>query len=295
MFSHSNKPARGIIFTISGVVLGLIVGVLIKRTASEASLITVLFYRFVFSIPLLLCFCVFLKGKNFLKIEEKKTMLFRLACGLAGMVFWMLSIRNLPLGQATALFQSSVLFVTILSPFLLGELVCRYRWISVITGIFGVLILTNPFSQSASFALVYGICAAVCGALLSIVLRRLGKSDSALSVALIYNSIASIFITIIVLLVPSQFDSINGNVFYELVLLGVITSFSQLFFTGAYHYVDAVVISSLRYLQVPLAALTGFVIFSETLGINEVLGAAIVVFSCSIISWREVLVKNKAD
>ena len=72
MFSHANKPARGIIFTISGVVFGLIVGVLIKRTASEASLLTVLFYRFVFSIPLLLCFCVYSKGKNFLKIEEKK-------------------------------------------------------------------------------------------------------------------------------------------------------------------------------------------------------------------------------
>ena len=222
-------------------------------------------------------------------------MLLRLACGLAGMVFWALSIRNLPLGQATALFQSSALFVTILSPFLLGELIGRYRWASVITGIFGVLILTNPFSQSASFALVYGICAAVFGALLSIVLRRLGKSDRALSVALIYNSVASIFLTIIVLLVPSQFDHINGNVFYELVILGIITSFSQLFFTGAYHYVDAVVVSSLRYLQVPLAALTGFVIFSETLAVNEALGAAIVIFSCSIISWREVVSRNKTD
>ena len=102
----------------------------------------------------------------------------------------------------------------------------------------------------------------------------------------------AILITTIVLLVPSHFDNTSGNVFYELALLGVITSFSQVFFTGAYHYLDAVVVSSLRYLQVPLAALTGFVIFSETLSINEVLGGAIVVFSCFIISLREVYEKN---
>ena len=75
------------IFVISGVFLGLLVGVLIKRTASEASLITVLFYRFVFSIPLLLCFCLIFRERKFLNIKQKKTMLFRVACGSAGMVF----------------------------------------------------------------------------------------------------------------------------------------------------------------------------------------------------------------
>ena len=69
--------------------------------------------------------------KNFLKIEEKNDAV-PVGCG-CGMVLDVIN-RNLPLGQATALFQSSVLFVTILSFFYLG-LVCRYRWISVITGI----------------------------------------------------------------------------------------------------------------------------------------------------------------
>ena len=49
-----------------------------------------------------------------------------------GNVFWVEARRNLSLGQATALFQSSVIFVTILSPFLLQETVGIYRWSSVV-------------------------------------------------------------------------------------------------------------------------------------------------------------------
>ena len=91
------------------------------------------------------------------------------------MVFWVLAIRNLPLGQASALFQSSAIFVTILSPFLLLEPVGIYRWASVLLGLFGIILLTDPFSGYASFNIIYGVLAALAGAFLSIGLRRLGK------------------------------------------------------------------------------------------------------------------------
>ena len=79
----------------------------------------------------------------------------------------------------------------------------------------------------------------------------------------------------------------QGSVFRDLVFLGIITSFSQIFLTGAYHYVDAVVVSSLRYLQVPLAGLTAFLLFAEFMTLIEITGAIIVILSCLLISWRE--------
>ena len=75
--------------------------------------------------------------------------------GFTGLVLWMLAIRNLPLGQATALFQSSVIFVTILSPLLLNENVGFFRWSSVILGLIGIFILTDPFSEEVSLNIIY--------------------------------------------------------------------------------------------------------------------------------------------
>ena len=288
MFTYDKRPVRGIIFVITGVVLGLLVGVLIKKIATEVNLVTTLFYRFVFSVPLLLLFAILGRGKVALKIIEKRTMVLRVLCGLSGMLFWVLAIRNLPLGQATALFQSSVIFVTILSPFLLFERVGWYRWTAVFVGLTGILILTNPFSQAASFEILYGVLAAVAGALLSIILRRLGKSENSLSVALVYNAIAAGLMVGTVLVFPLQLDRVQNSVFRDLVFLGIITSFSQIFFTGAYHYVDAVVVASLRYLQVPLAGLTAYILFTEIMTLPEISGAVIVMCSCLLISWREV-------
>ena len=110
MFVHERRPVRGIIFIILSVVFGLIAGLLIKKSAEDASLITTLLYRFVFAVPPLLAFAILARGKLALKVYQKKMMLMRIIFGFTGMVFWVLAIRNLPLGQASALFQSSAIF-----------------------------------------------------------------------------------------------------------------------------------------------------------------------------------------
>ena len=293
MLLRNKRPLIGITFSIVSVFLGLASGLLIKKVSIEANLITTLFYRFVFSVHLLLLFAVYARGWSAFKISQKKTMAFRTIFGFSGMVLWMLAIRNLPLGQATALFQSSVIFVTLLSPFLLNENVGFFRWSSVILGLVGIIILTDPFSEKVSFNVIYGILAAVAGAFLSITLRRLGKGDHSISVALVYNALAALVMLCVVFISPSSYHIEGNEVWMDLILLGIVTSVSQFFFTGAYHYVDAVVVSSMRYIQVPLAGFFGYLLFSEIMTLSEILGALIVISSCLIIGWRELI--NQKD
>tara|TARA_B100001093_G_scaffold104117_1_gene96317 strand:- start:418 stop:1299 length:882 start_codon:yes stop_codon:yes gene_type:complete len=291
MFVYEKKPLRGIVFVLASVFLGLMAGLLIKKTAVETNLVTTLLYRFVFSVPLLLLFAVLVRKKEVFKISQKKTMLMRIVFGFLGMVFWILAIRNLPLGLAAALFQSSAIFVTMLSPIFLQEKVGIYRSASVILGLVGIFLLTDPFSSSISFEIIYGFLAAISGAFLSISLRRLGKADHSLSVALIYNASAALVILLFVIINPASYFVANRIVLMDLIYLGLVTSFSQIFFTGAYHYVDAIIVTSLRYLQVPLAGLLAFVFFEELMTFYEILGASIVIGSCLIIGWREVYFK----
>ena len=84
----------------------------------------------------------------------------------------------MPLGMATALFQSSVIFITLLAPIFLGEKVGIYRWTAVIAGLAGVVIITDPFAGAMSWYALYGIGAALVGAGLSLMLRQLGKGDA---------------------------------------------------------------------------------------------------------------------
>ena len=277
----------GITCTLTAVVLGLVSGILVKKVGTDVTVITTLFYRFLFSVPLLLIFAIIARKSQFLKIEQKKTLLLRIIFGLSGISFWFLAVRSMPLGQATTLFQSSVIFVTLLSPFLLNEKVGWFRWAAVLTGLIGIIIVTDPFSSAMSIAVIYGILAASSGAILAILLRRLGRRDKPTSIALWYNFSGTIVIAVIIIIMPKQLSSIGGQTLIDLILLGAVASVLQIFFTTAYKYLDAVVVSSMRYIQIPLSGFAGYLLFSESMSLNQILGAIIIICSCLVIAWRE--------
>ena len=162
-----------------------------------------------FSLPILFAVAIYSRGRAWLQINQRKTMCLRVVFGFCGIMFWFLSLRNMPFGLATTLFQSSVIFITLMSPFLLGEKVGFYRWSAVIAGLLGVVVITNPFSGSMTGAVLYGVGAALAGAGLSIVLRRLGRKDSPISVACWYNGSGFITMSIVVLIFPSQFHMVS--------------------------------------------------------------------------------------
>ena len=277
----------GITCTLTAVVLGLVSGILVKKVGTDVTVITTLFYRFLFSVPLLLIFAIIARKSQFLKIEQKKTLLLRIIFGLSGISFWFLAVRSMPLGQATTLFQSSVIFVTLLSPFLLNEKVGWFRWAAVLTGLIGIIIVTDPFSSAMSIAVIYGILAASSGAILAILLRRLGRRDKPTSIALWYNFSGTIVIAVIIIIMPKQLSSIDSQILIDLILLGAVASVLQIFFTTAYKYLDAVVVSSMRYIQIPLSGFAGYLLFSESMSLNQILGAIIIICSCLVIAWRE--------
>ena len=195
----------------------------------------------------------------------------------------------MPLGMATALFQSSVIFITLLAPIFLGEKVGIYRWTAVVAGLAGVVIITDPFSGAMSWYALYGIGAALVGAGLSLMLRQLGKGDAPASVVAWYNLVGFGVLSVIVMILPDQMQSINQSILIDLVILGVIGSALQIVMTTAYGYSDAVVVASMRYVQMPISGIIGYFVFAEIMSASEIIGALVIIASCLVIAWRELV------
>lgn len=273
--------------TFLTIMFGVVTGLCVRSIGDSAPLVTVLMYRFVASVPLLFLLALAFRGRQMFQINAKRTMVVRIAFGCVAMSLWFTSLRLLPLGQATALFQSSVIFVTIFSPFLLGERIGIYRWSAVVTGMSGIVLLTNPFDGGFSFNVVFGIGGAMAGAALSILLRRLGKADNPFSIALWYNGTGGVLLSILALSVGAPMVVPDATIMTTLVLLGVVASGLQLAITTAYKFAEAVVVASLRYMQIPLAALVAYLALGETVTVSEVVGGIVVISSCLFIVWRE--------
>ena len=287
-------PAQmvGVLCTLSAVACGLITGLIVKFLSDDLSLLTTLFYRFLFCLPLLLCTALWVRGRDFYKLKQKKTMLVRIVFGLSGILLWFLALRSISLGQATALFQSSVIFVTLASPFVLAERVGPYRMCAVLVGMVGIILLTDPFSSPLSGGVLYAVFGAVVSAGLSLSLRRLGKQDEPVTIALLHNAAGFSVWSVCLLLFPEQMQMPENSQWFLLIALGVFSALLQLSFTTAYRFSDAVVVVTLRYLQVPSAGILGFILFSEVPGYLQATGAAIVIASCMFIVWREFVISR---
>ena len=287
------KSLTGVFLSMLAVLFAVLTGILLKKLGSDINLVTTLFYRFLFSIPILTGYAVYIRGRDFLQINQRRILALRTILGCCGITFWFLSLRSMPFGMATALFQSSVIFVTLFSPLFLGESVGIYRWSAVVAGLSGVVIITDPFSGNMSLYVFYGIAAALAGAALSLVLRQLGKGDAPASVAVWYNLAGFVLLSILVVVFPNQLQSISKDVFVDLILLGVVGSALQIAITTAYKHSEAVVVASMRYLQMPLSAVVGYFLFAEVMSPKEIIGALVIILSCLVIAWRELLRMRK--
>lgn len=105
-----------------------------------------------------------------------------LAVGMLSLFVY--SLQTLPLTETYAIFLCAPLIVTALSALLLHERVDWHRWLAVILGLLGVLIMLRPSaSHFVSFGAAAALGSALCYSLSAITIRTLARSESTLSVA----------------------------------------------------------------------------------------------------------------
>ena len=283
----------GIILMLTMVLAALIMSGLVKSLNDDVNFRLMLFCRFIFSLPILYAFGWYVRGNNLMKIKSRNILFCRVSIGLIGICLWFSALQNAEFGQVTALTQSSALFVALFAPIFLSEKIGAWRISAIISGLIGIILITNPFDGALTVGVYLALGSGVNGAILSIILRKLGNTDEPVSVAIWHNSIGAIVFGISLLLVTPELPIFNFNLLFVLITIGVAGSFLQLTFTYAFKFGEAVVLAPIRYLSVPGAIVAGLIIWSEVPSNLEILGSCITVMSCVVIAWRELI--KKAD
>ena len=283
----------GIILMLTMVLAALIMSGLVKSLNDDINFRLMLFCRFIFSLPILYAFGWYVRGNDLMKIKSRNILFCRVSIGLIGICLWFSALQNAEFGQVTALTQSSALFVALFAPIFLSEKIGAWRVSAIISGLMGIILITNPFDGALTVGVYLALGSGVNGAILSIILRKLGNTDEPVSVAIWHNSIGAIVFGISLLLVTPELPIFNFNLLFVLITIGVAGSFLQLTFTYAFKFGEAVVLAPIRYLSVPGAIVAGLIIWSEVPSNLEILGSCITVMSCVVIAWRELI--KRAD
>ena len=60
----------------------------------------------------------------------------------------------------------------------------------------------------------------------------------------------------------------------------------------SYKYAEATILVTIRYLAIPLAVVFGYIIWEETLNINQIFGGILILMACILITFREIKSKK---
>ncbi len=277
---------------------------IIKSLAGEVDFLITLFARFVYSLPILFILAFIGRKKLFLQINNWNNIFIRSLFGFVTMIMVFSSLQLIPIGLTTALAQSSAIYVTLLSPLILGEKIGLIRWTAVIAGLIGVFLMINPISiiektsELSSLGLLLAFTSAITHAGLALILRKIGKTEHPASTALIHNLITSVIIILTIIFFGTKFYGTPGKfgieilitpnfIFFTLIFLGLVGSLVQYLMAQSYKYAEATILVTLRYLAIPIAAIFGYLIWNEIPSYNQIIGGLIVIGSCLLITYRE--------
>ena len=277
----------GALFLFLEIVVGTSIVAIIKFFSSDVSLSIVLMFRYLFCLPILVLVGLKIGGTHYFKIKNKKVMSLRSVAGLLGLSFWYLSVIHLEISKALALSQVMPIFICILSILFLREKVGIFRWTAILLGLSGAVIIINPDSNNwYNIGLLYIFLGTFFASIMFVTLRRLGMTENPVATAFWYNLFGS-FIFSLYCISTLTFDKISPEIWFMLVIIGVMASAQQIFMALSHTYASASSLAPVHYTTIPLGVLIGVIVFSEKIDLNFLIGTFCIVGSTLFILYRE--------
>ncbi len=195
------------------------------------------------------------------------------------------ALKTLQLAETQSIAFFAPMVITALAGPLLGEWAGWRRWVAVLVGFVGVLVVTRPGLQSFEIGHVYALTATLCYSFYVIMTRQLGARETAQSL-IFYSALAPA-----VLMAPAVpfTASLPPDVLHWVILvgLGFLGGFGHLLLIKAYQQATATALAPYPYVQIVWMTALGYLIFDQLPDAWTLVGAGIIVSSGLYILHRE--------
>ena len=292
-FTNSNSNITlGVSLSIAEVISTITIASLVKLIAGDLSVFMVLFFRYLFCIPLLIITAYYQRNSNAFLIESKSGLAIRTITGLGSFGCLFAALQFVDLSLMTTLLQTMPIFITLLAPIVIKEVVGWFRRIIALIGFLGVLLILDPLKEDwFNFGILLGVLSPFFGALMTLSVRKLGKTDHPATTALWYNIFGAKVFLVICMSIQTKWPDYD-QVLIILIIIGVVSSLQQICLAYSLKLAPASLLAPLRYISVPIGILVGIYLFDESLTSTFYIGTLIIIFSSLTIIRREAKKKS---
>lgn len=261
---------------------------LIRFLGGDLHPFVIVFYRNFFGLIAILPLII-RAGRSGLRTHRAGIVLLRSVSGLFAMLSWFYSLSKVPTAEATALSFTAAIFSALVAYVLLGEKMRLHRWVAILGGIVGVIVVLQPNTENYNSYMLLVLFSCVFWGLSVTMVKLLTRTDTITSI------VAWMSILLTIMSLPPALLYWQWPDFDQFVLLGVmgiLATLGHLGMTQALALTDTTAVMSIDFMRLVWAAMIGSFFFADTFDIYTWIGAIIIFSSGLYILFRESLARE---
>jgi drug/metabolite transporter (DMT)-like permease len=275
---HSAERLRGIAYMVAAVFIFAIMDALLKGLSMRYAPLQIACLRSLSSWLFLLPTIAWAGAWRALRPRNPQLHLLRAVLGIVMLGSFVFAVHRLSLAQTYSVFLTAPLLMTALSVPIHGETVTGQRWLAIVIGLGGVLVILKPWGRSDFSLLAAGAAglATICYSLSALTVRTLGRGNSSLSMVFWYLLLVGIGSG---LLASGQWLPVPVSDWGWLLGVGVTGALGQMWLTEAFRRAPPSVVGPFEYTSMLWAFAIDWIFWAASPTLGLIVGACIVVAS----------------
>ncbi len=251
---------KAIIFNLLAWVMLPIMDGIAKYLSSDIHVLQITWARYFFTVFFTLPIIFFLFKKYFVWTKKPKLQFLRGLILLIANICFFYSISVISLAKALTLAFIAPLIVTAFSPFFLGEKVGYRRWLAVIIGFVGSLVVIRPSFVEINFASIAALITGFMYGFYLIITRKLSSSDNPLLTLLLTGVVGAVIISLVMPIVWVQPSLKQWSL---MAAVGIFACIGHFFLILSLKYADASKLAPFSYFEIVTNIFIGYYFFGD--------------------------------
>ena len=270
-----SEPMKATVWMIGAMFSFSLMAVSGRELATNLNTFEIMLFRSIIGFLIVLAIGYFAKTLAEIKRDRLGLHLFRNLAHFSGQNLWFLAVASIPFSQLFALEFSTPVWVALLAPLFLGEVLTKQRVLAVILGFTGVLIVARPDINQFDFAIVAAIACAICFAGSMMATKSL-TSDQSITCILFWLTLMQLAMGLVATVFTGTITFPEGINIFWIVIVGIGGLTAHFCITNALALAPAIVVIPLDFMRLPLISVIGFLAYGETFELPILVGAGVI-------------------
>lgn len=277
------RPLQGVLFLIAAVACFAILDTTVKYVSAVISVLVAVWFRYLFQAVVVSAVMLPLRGRALLRTAHPRFQLLRGALLLLVSMMSFITVSFMPVGEFTAIVMTTPLMVTLLAALFLKERVGPLRWLLVVLGFAGALLIVRPGGALLGWASLLALVMVLAYAAFQILTSKMARTEDPMTMHFYTGWVGALIMSAIVPLVWQAIP--DTATLLLLCLVGLMGTVGHFLLILAFARAPASTLTPYLYAQIGFAMLAGWVVFGHVPGPLELTGMALIVVCGATAGW----------